>query len=450
VKNSQVIAVFIVLLVLFAGCQGKTPDSSGTTTPRDTKVTEDTSQASPAVEVADSTKAEDKAGNTKAAVKTEPPKQAEPASESIKESTRRELKGGEVGEVVFATGDVRIARNGSAIEDVPEGTGVENWDLVKTGESSSAELELRALKAPKTVIKVKENTAFTVDLNKVGSKNLTHVDMITGSITLKVQKLSKAQDLSVTSDTAMMGVRGTSFEVATVPTGDTLVTCSEGSVECLDKETEKKYYAKPGQVVEAVSGGTPKLVNAVASLGEYMDNWLEEKVRLLKQDALAQIKKYHKLYEKYSAEFEKSYAALSTANGILDKWIREDKEGKTGSNIEVMKEKKTVIGYLMKIQKSLFWMERVYFRLKKIQKYHDQGFGVGEIKPGLSTKDFFATLGNSDFEARLARVLFVHKLYAKRNDGSTPLDAFMGGLDASQSGDTTDDFFDSGDDFFNE
>jgi hypothetical protein len=356
-----------------------------------------------------------------------------------------------VGEVVFATGDVRIARNGASIDDVSAGTGVENWDLVRTADSSSAEMELRAAKSAKTVIRVKENTAFTVDMNRLGSKDLTHVDMITGALSLKVQKLSANQDMAVSSDTAMMGVRGTSFEIATVPSGDTLVTCSEGSVECLDKDSGKKYNAKPGQVVEASAGGSTKLVNvAVAKLDEYTENWLSEKVRLLKQDALAQIKKYQKLYEKYSADFEKSYAALSSANGVLDKWTREDKEGKIGSNIDVMKEKKAVVGHLMKIQKSLFWMERVYFRLMKIRKYHDQGFGVGEIKPGLTTKDFFAALGNSGFENKLARVLFIHKLYAKRNGGSTPLDAFMEGLDAFSSSGGEDDFFDKEDDFFNE
>ncbi|MBN1411963.1 MAG: FecR domain-containing protein [Spirochaetales bacterium] len=450
-RNLSVFVLMICVLFIFTGCQDKGKDKGQDTASGEetSSTTEDTTAAAD-----NKTTETETAGKTelKESKKTVESSDTTAAESKTTEEAKRELKSGEAGEVVYCQGDVEITRNGSVI-DADIGTGVENWDMVKTGDSSSAELELRAALTPKTIIEVKENTLFTIDLNKLNSKDTTHIDMISGSIGLKVQKLSSSQDLTVTSDSALMGVRGTSFDVSTVPTGDVLITCSEGDVECKDKETGKKFHAKPGQAVESTAGTTPKTIKvAVTKLKEYRENWLDEKVRLLKNDALAQIKKYYKLYEKYSADFEKNYTALSSANGILDKWMKEDKEGKIGSNIDVMKEKKGVISHLMKIQKSLFWMQRIYYRLKKIEKYHDQGFGVGEIKPGLSTKEFFNSLNKSNFEAKLSKILFVHKLYAKRNKGSTPLDAFMEGMDDFSMDSSPDDGFfdDNSDDFFND
>ncbi|MBN1696324.1 MAG: FecR domain-containing protein [Spirochaetales bacterium] len=364
--------------------------------------------------------------------------------DSSKETiTRKEPGEGEEGEITYLEGNVGITRNAVSLDAsrIDTGTRIMNYDLVSTKENSMVEIEVISARCPATIITVEENTAFTFDINRIDGTETTQLDMFAGSIALKVDALAKSQDLLVNTGETAMGVRGTAFTVTTLPTGEVLVTCKQGRVECKDT-SGKRLYAQPGKVVEAGSEAAVQEVNVpVADVETYRDDWYTKKVTLLKGNALLQIKKLAAEYEKRLSQFTEAYRALFAESDIIDKWIQEDKKGATGTNMEVMKEKKTIIGHLYAIQKSLFWFQRIYFRLIELKRFHDLGFGKGNIREGLSTDTFFNNLLKQNIEKKLADIRYIYKLYALRNNGSVPI--------GSVSDDFTDDddFFDDGDFF---
>ena len=89
-----------------------------------------------------------------------------------------------------------------------------------------------------------------------------------------------------------------------------------------------------------------------------------------------------------------------------------------------MREKKEIIGDLLKLRKILYLFERVYFRLVELEGYYRQGYGRGQIEPGLSSAAFFNRF-NREKEVlgrQMAALRYLTKLYAKRNDGVFPTD----------------------------
>ena len=101
-----------------------------------------------------------------------------------------------------------------------------------------------------------------------------------------------------------------------------------------------------------------------------------------------------------------------------------DRKGEIGGRMESMREKKEIIGDLLKLRKILYLFERVYFRLVELEGYYRQGYGRGQIEPGLSSAAFFNRF-NREKEVlgrQMAALRYLTKLYAKRNDGVFPTD----------------------------
>ena len=119
-----------------------------------------------------------------------------------------------------------------------------------------------------------------------------------------------------------------------------------------------------------------------------------------------------------------TYTKLLQKKDIIEKWIQEDKQGTMGSKIEVMKEKKQMIGLLFKLKRNLFRFERAFFRLLELEYYYKQGHGRGQIKPGLTAGQFFEEFGNkkADIIAMITKLRYLFKLFAKRNQGHFPVD----------------------------
>jgi hypothetical protein len=351
--------------------------------------------------------------------------------------------GDRIGETAYLEGDVSVMRNGDELSpsDVQVGMGIENFDLLSTGADGLAEVRMTSPKAASMTVKLSANTKFSFELSRIGSKQQSSVNLITGSLSLKVSKLTGAQDVKVRTESTAMGVRGTQFTVTAPPSGDILVTCDEGEVVCTD-EDGRNISAAPGTAIEKQEGeALRKVPIAVSDLETFRANWLAERIEALKANALQAITNYAKLYDSMTMQFLLDYGALMKNKAVLNKWVQEDKKGQVGGRLEVMKEKKEIIGLLFKLRKTLFRFERVYYRLLELKAYHDQGYGKGFIRTGVTTDDFFAGMekDKKDLERAMATVRYVAKLYALRNNGTVPTGAF----DEPQGG--SDDFFkDSG------
>ena len=357
-----------------------------------------------------------------------------------------------VGYIEYIEGDVEITRDGEVYEsfDLGEKDDIENFDLIRTSDSGEIIIVIDSELCPETTITVEPNTTFNIEINKLKTKNETTLNMITGSLALKVAELTKGQDLNVATEGAVMGVRGTSFGVGASPGGEILVTCDTGEVECID-ESGKKLRAIPGQVVEQHPGELFRQVPVkISDLKKFKREWNTERIEAFKPNALRAIRQYGAQYMRLINIFKKQYQDLMKKDKVIKKWMDQKNKGEMGSKMELMKEKKELIGTLFRIRRTLFIFERVYFRLLELQNYYKQGYGKGELKAGLSVKSFFQEFNKTskELQKRVAKVRFIIKLYAHRNEGQFPTDAadeddgdFFG------DDDDDDDFFDDDDDF---
>jgi hypothetical protein len=332
----------------------------------------------------------------------------------------------QVGEIVFVDGDVTLMRNEHTLTtaDLDTGAPIENLDRLRTGDDGQVTIAITASYGAPAEIRIAPRTTFYVEIEQTERRSTTTLGLMTGSIGLKMQKLSGNRELAVRTDTTVMGVRGTTFDVSTSPAGDVLVSTQEGAVACSDSEKSGEIAAVPGQVVERrVEDGTFRSIPvAVSTLEQFRREWIAERIAVFRSNALRVTRFYAQRYEQLIAEFNDAYGDLMRNGDVLAKWVREDRQGRIGSLLEIMREKRAVVGSLFRLRRTLFLFERVYFRLAELEGYYNQGVGRGDLRPGLSAAQFWARVESDrrDLAAKLARVRYVIKLYAERNDGQFP------------------------------
>ena len=333
-----------------------------------------------------------------------------------------------IGEAVYLEGEVTIVRDGEELDssDVQIGMDLANFDLMKTGPRALAEIKITSSKAPAMTIKVSSNTQFSFELSKMGSKTQSSIGLLTGSISLKVSKLTGSSSVNVKTESVAMGVRGTEFTVAAPSTGDILVTCDEGEVVCTE-ESGEELAITPGKAVEKRQGERFRAIPVAVSDAEtFRKNWSMERITSLKSNALRAIQNFAKQYIALSEELNANFQILMKKQSILNKWAQEDKAGKIGGKMDLMKEKKEIVGILFKLRKTLFRFERIYYRLVELREYYNQGYGKGSIQAGMTTDQFFKRMDGErkDLEKKMAKIRQVARLYADRNEGKTPTGAF--------------------------
>ena len=327
-----------------------------------------------------------------------------------------------LGEITYLENDLTVVRNNQAVEPagVEIGMEIQNLDLLKTGRTGYVEVGLDDPQS--ATIRVSPGTTFYLEQGVVGKGRRTSVGAITGSIAVKVQKLGANQQVQVASESALMGVRGTTFEVTLSPSGDLLVTCAEGEVVCRE-EGGGEVSAVPGSVVAQPAGeGFQSVPVSVSDLARFRQEWYAERLEVLKANPLKAIRFYALRYAALRDRFNRAYAALGRERQVLQKWYDEDRRGQVGGNMEILREKRRLIGHLLELRKVLFLFERVYFRLSELQEYYRQGYGEGTLESGLTSRAFFQAFDRDRavLERQMAEVRYATKLFAKRNQGAFP------------------------------
>ena len=142
------------------------------------------------------------------------------------------------GSISYVEGYVDLYRDGELLdwELVDIGFGVEEFDLIETGSDGMVEIDINLPSGSRTSLLVKSNTAFYFEMEEKSGRNQTSFQMLSGSISFKVQKLSGKDTMNVNTESAVMGVRGTNFEIVSSPEGGILVLCDEGAVSCKDNQ----------------------------------------------------------------------------------------------------------------------------------------------------------------------------------------------------------------------
>jgi len=329
----------------------------------------------------------------------------------------------EVGEITYLQDKAEIVRGGKTLE-ADFGSGIEDFDCVTTTKRGIAEIGIDAKTGIQGSIKVKPGTSMYLDISAMKSEQKGGIELLAGSVALTVKKLSGNSNLEVRTQGATMGVRGTTFEVSTEVGGEILVTCDTGRVECKD-EDGKVLFAEPGMVVEKVPGVDFRNIPIrVSDIEGFRKNWHAERIEAFKANPMKALRYYSDRYMEMKKQFDDAYKSLLAQRNVLDKWFKEDARKTMGGKLEIMKEKKALLEPLRNLRRVNFLFEKIYYRLLELEDYQKQGYGKGALGNGYSAEQFFSRFRNEsvDLRERMNIVRYSMKLFANRNDGSTPFE----------------------------
>lgn len=343
---------------------------------------------------------------------------------------------GEVsGTISYIEGTVDVYRNGELLDWslVDIGFPVEMYDAIETGDDGLVSLDLTMPSRSGVTVTVQPNTSFYFEVDRKGGKNRTTFNMMAGSMAYKVQKLTSSDSLDVQTASAAMGVRGTEFNVVYSPDGGILVLCNEGKVAVEDKKGVQRY-AEPGSVVEKVP---EKEIAAFsvdpADLSMYKSYWVSSRDKVFKAGADTFIKGFARQYLTFKPRFDAAYSDMQKIKAVLEKYGSDKSPAQLGQLIQAKAE---VSPAVVRMRSVLPVFEMVYYRLKVLEKYHDEGLGMVVIQSGLTSKQFFTAFKNrkASMERRLSDVRYMFKLYNVLNNaaggGPSILDAPFGGAPA--------------------
>ncbi|WP_028972772.1 FecR family protein [Spirochaeta cellobiosiphila] len=335
----------------------------------------------------------------------------------------------QVGEISYLIDDVELIRDGETYtdRDISFGDPVEDLDFFRTGPTGELDISLYGSTGIESEVHLTPNSTFYLEISDQKKEQKGVIQVLAGSVAFKVKKLTGNNRFNVQTETALMGVRGTSFEVSTTVEGDILITCEEGLVACTDSDGNT-LYARPGTAVEK-SGDSifRRIPIAVSSLKSFRDEWQMEKSRALEANAPRAIKNYAARYEKLKREFDLAYSTLMSSEDVIRRWDMEHKQGIIGSGSQLLRDKKELYRGLVALRKNLFLFERVYFRLIELEDYYNSNKYKGNLRTGYTYQDFFKDF-NKDKDAlmrKMAYVRYINKLYAMRNEGSLPFDSTL-------------------------
>ncbi|MDR1933020.1 MAG: FecR family protein [Spirochaetales bacterium] len=329
-----------------------------------------------------------------------------------------------VGEISYMVAKATITRAGKTF-NADFGTVVENYDSITTTGKGMVEVTLFPESGINGTIRVQPGSSLYIEMASLQNSRQGSVQLLSGSVSATVKKLSPQSKFEVRVQGSVMGVRGTQFEVLLSVAGDILVTCSEGFVSCEEQEGGNSLFAAPGVVVERTAEGIfHDIPVRLSDIETYRQNWSTEKIEAFKGNANKAIADYARRYIDLKTQFDQVYRNLLSQKTILDKWYREDARNQIGSTVDIMKEKTALAGPLFNIKRVVFLFEPVYFRLLELAQLHAQGHGRGSLAPGLTSDQFFRRLSNESVELneRMANIRYILKLYAKRNEGGILMD----------------------------
>ncbi|MFP4429964.1 MAG: FecR domain-containing protein [Spirochaetaceae bacterium] len=328
-----------------------------------------------------------------------------------------------VGEVVYVEGSPGLIRRGTALDDpVDFGTRLLNYDQVTTGAADFVEVAIDPATGIDATIRVHPASSFYLDISSLQSNQRGGIELLAGTVSLNVTRLLGESELEVRTQGAIMGVRGTEFDVAVGINGDLLVTASEGRVVCR-VEDGGTLFAMPNQAVErGFDGRFRNIPIAVSDIETFRREWLEERIEAFRGSPLRVLRYYSGRYYELRGRFNQAYRDLLENRAVLDKWMQEDRRGIVGSRAEQLREKREIIAELLRLRRVLVVFERVYYRLAELEANLPPGAAGRPMADGRTVGEFLADFRRDRrvLARRMQTVRYIFRLYAVRNAGSVP------------------------------
>ena len=344
------------------------------------------------------------------------------------------------GTIDYVEGNSIVVRSGKSLGEANIGDDVLPDDMIKTAADGLVVIALDKSTGMRGSLTIKSKSVAYIRLVPDAKGPKSTIDLIAGQIGSKLTKLSGNPSLQVSTDSVVMGVRGTEFAIATSVNGSILVVCTNGEVACTDGGDPVGVPA--GKAVEKKSGAKLRLVPvAISSAEQFEKNWISEEIEAFRANAPRALAAYEKRYTELAAQFAKAFEPLQKSE-ILSKWIREDAAGlvPSANDPTTLKEKKAIMGDILETRKVLFIFERIYYRITQLdQIIMGTTLERTEIRKGLTAGDFIRKVraDAAGLERRVFLFRYAEKLYELRNTGGAGLPG-MG---------SDDDFFSSSEDW---
>jgi len=351
-----------------------------------------------------------------------------------------------IGQITYLDGYPELIRDGDVLFDTLDfGYPVQNFDSIRTDAYSSVELRLDPSTGIDASISVEPDTHFYLNVSSLRSEQTGSVELLTGSISVVARELTGRSRLQIRTHSSVAGVRGTTFSVTTAVGGEVLISTQEGLVEVTD-ESGFALFAAPGEAVEVDT--ERNVIRNIKYRSDTVDafrqQWLEDRVDAFRANAPRVLRFYARRYLDARRQFVQAYEELMSYRTIIDRWSEESRRGISGGGVALVQDKRRIAGPLLRMRASIFVFEHTYTRLDQMAAHVRDISATLEIGDGGSAADLYRLIEieRSVMRQRLATIRHILKLYAERNGGETPMDAFGGFTGV----DTNDDFFgDSGD-----
>jgi hypothetical protein len=320
----------------------------------------------------------------------------------------------EVGRLTYFEGDVQLLRDGEIREgrDIEIGEEILNFDVIQTGFDGYVEAEL-SVPAGMTV-RVQENAAYYVEHSPGGERASVSVRLLSGRMRMTVSDLSRGSSVSVETQTATLGVRGTEFDVIVAPDEGTLFGIREGRVEVASGG--RRVAAEAGIAVEALPDGRPRAEPVPRDEFErYYSNWTETRLRAFRSGAPTFIRAYARRYLDTRDTFDTAYRDLVALRPRLEDAI-EQGQSSLGGDMRLRSEMSPAI---IRMRSVLPLFETTVYRLRELQRFHDQGIGRTQINDRTSTEFFRAfAMEERELLRRLTEVRTIFRLYGEVEERS--------------------------------
>jgi hypothetical protein len=328
--------------------------------------------------------------------------------------------------ILYIEGTVDITRNGEYLDysEVEIGTVIENYDMIETGADGYVEIEVNTPVSPAVTLKILEDTSFYYETKNIQGNNKTSFQLLTGSISMKVQKLYNDNELEVNVNSSVMGVRGTEFTISAMIDGSTLVTTKEGKVSCKN-ESGQETFSTPGVVCETDENNLYREVNVpVSELESYRNKWTESRLEILKSNALVSIRHYAKLYNQFYPPFDRSWQALERKDEIFQKWIQNKKSGSKPSIGDAVLNKQSVSREIIELRSVLPIFQHTFYVMRSLGQLYREGYGQGNLSINMTQKQLFNFYFDNYDETRrrLAKSMYYFRIYLDMGRIITGLD----------------------------
>ncbi len=349
-----------------------------------------------------------------------------------------------IGRVEFALGSSQLTRNARKLPVAEIGTPVENLDLVSVPPDGELVIAFDKSTGLSGTLTIEGGSTVCLRLERLGGKPVHQVELLAGSVGVKVKRLAGSSSAAqVRAPTAVLGVRGTEFVVASF-NGTVLVACESGEVFCSPSDPESSGRAArsgasavPGRMVEVLETG--KVNSAAFPKGDFDANWEATRARwrdfqvgIVASDPASLL---GRLAPAWVASAQRLAAArdLLARNRVLARWLADaDAAGRdgpiapTGTMADWARERPEVMRDLIAVRPDLVVGMIRWYRIAEILPYIPESEYGRRLADGRTIGEFARDFRAGEEAASAAFDLFAaaEKEYLRRNDGESPFSAF--------------------------